>query len=469
MAYSTGPMSLPSEAVAHGAAMSRSVRRWAALLIGSLAVLASFALASPASAQDDTAEQSFVGTLFYVDPDSNERVPLADVAVGIPDLVVTASAADGTFRLDVPEPGEYTIAIDVDTIPDGISLRDPERQAVTVSVQAGNDQIVVFALVAGEGGIGSASGGISFRRVSQLTAEGLKQGLYLAMAAIGLSLIFGTTGLTNFAHAELVTWGMLATYFFNFYGLAGLIGFLAPFPAPIGGGVNLVFAAVFGVIAGGLMGYLINRFIFRGARESGVSLLAQMLMTIGLSILMRYVFLYFFKGGPRQFANFTAQRAVKIGPIELTPKDMIAMALSIVILVGVGLYLQRTRMGKAMRAVSDNRDLAQSTGIDVERVIATVWVSGAALAALGGVFFGLTQVRWDSGFRILLLIFASVVLGGLGTAFGALVGAIVVGLAINLSTLFIDAELKNMVALLVMVAILMVRPQGILGRPERIG
>jgi neutral amino acid transport system permease protein len=262
---------------------------------------------------------------------------------------------------------------------------------------------------------------------------------------------------------------MLSTYFFNVYGLAGLIGFLAPLPPPFGGGVDLVFAAILGVFAGGLMGYVINRFIFKGARRAGVSLLAQMLMTIGLSILMRYVFLYFFRGGPRTFGQYTAQRAVKIGPIELTPKDMIAMALSVVILIGVGLYLQRTKMGKAMRAVADNRELAESTGIDVERVISTVWVSGASLAALGGVFFGLTQIRWDSGFRILLLIFASVVLGGLGTAFGALVGAIVVGLAINLSTLVIDAELKNMVALLVMVVILMVRPQGILGRPERVG
>jgi branched-chain amino acid transport system permease protein len=126
-------------------------------------------------------------------------------------------------------------------------------------------------------------------------------------------------------------------------------------------------------------------------------------------------------------------------------------------------------MGKAMRAVSDNRELAESSGIDVERVISWVWVSGASLAALGGVFFGLDQVKWDFGFRTLLLLFAAVTLGGLGTAYGALVGALVVGLAIQLSTLFIDAELKNMTALLVMVIILLFRPQGILGRPERIG
>jgi branched-chain amino acid transport system permease protein len=128
-----------------------------------------------------------------------------------------------------------------------------------------------------------------------------------------------------------------------------------------------------------------------------------------------------------------------------------------------------TRIGKAMRAVADNRDLAESSGIDVQRVISVVWIAGGALAALGGVFFGLDQIMWDFGFRILLLLFAAVTLGGLGTAYGALVGALVVGLVINLSTLFIDAELKNMVALLVLVLILLFRPQGILGRAERVG
>ncbi len=122
-----------------------------------------------------------------------------------------------------------------------------------------------------------------------------------------------------------------------------------------------------------------------------------------------------------------------------------------------------------MRAVADNRDLAESSGIDVQRVITTIWVAGGSLAALGGVFLGLDQVKWDFGWRILLLLFASVVLGGLGTAYGALAGALVVGLAINLSTLVFDAELKNMWALALLVVILLFRPQGILGQRERIG
>jgi len=429
-------------------------------------------LPSTAHAQDGPA---IFGSLKYEDPETEEDVPVEGVEVAVAGdggfAETGTSDADGAFRVPVPGDGAYTVELDTSTLPEGVNLRNPESNPLEVEVNDGQDRRVLFRLVLGEEGEGgeSSGGGTSFRRVAQLTVEGLKQGLYLAMAAIGLSLIFGTTGLVNFAHAELVTFGMLATYFWNFYGLAGVIGFLAPLPGPFGDGVNLIPAAILGMISGGLLGYVINRFIFRPARSSGVSLIAQLVMTIGLSIFLRYLMLYLFGGGPRTFGDFAAQRAVKLGPVELTPKDLAAMGLSIVILIGVASYLQLTRMGKAMRAVADNRELAESTGIDVERVITLVWVSGASLAALSGVFFGLDQVKWDFGFRILLLIFASVTLGGLGTAYGALVGALIVGLTINLSTLVIDAEVKNMVALLILVIALLFRPQGILGRSERIG
>lgn len=445
--------------------------RWRpALILALLATVSGAFLGSTASAQqgDDSGELAIFGELDYEDLDSGDEVPVAGVSVEVDGVGAVESDADGMFRIVVPGPGEYVVTLDAETLPEGINLRNTDANPLLASVSQNRDRRVLFPLVFGEADQGGG-GGITFRRFAQLTAEGLKQGLYLAMAAIGLTLIFGTTGLVNFAQAELVTWGMLATYFFNFYGLAGVIGFLAPLPPPFGGGVNLVLAAVLGIVSGGALGWFLNRFIFRGARRAGVSLIAQMVMTIGLSILLRYLLVYVFRGAPRGFGDFAAQRAISLGPVELTAKDLIAMGLSILILVGVATYLEKTRMGKAMRAVADNRDLAESTGIDVERVISLVWMSGAALAAASGVFFGLDQVKWDFGFRILLLIFASVTLGGLGRPYGALVGALVVGLTINLSTLFVDAEVKNMIALLMMTLILLFRPQGILGRAERIG
>ena len=139
-------------------------------------------------------------------------------------------------------------------------------------------------------------------------------------------------------------------------------------------------------------------------------------------------------------------------------------------LAGVGLFLQRTKLGTAMRAVADNPDLAESSGIDVKRVVLVSWVVGSGLAALGGVMFGISeQVQWDMGFKLLLLIFAAVILGGLGTAFGAMVGGFVVGVAVEMSTLWVPTEFKTVIALGVLVLMLLIRPQGLLGSRERIG
>jgi neutral amino acid transport system permease protein len=159
-----------------------------------------------------------------------------------------------------------------------------------------------------------------------------------------------------------------------------------------------------------------------------------------------------------------------IGPVAIPPRDIVIIVVSIVVLAAVGVALQRTRLGKATRAVADNPALAASSGIDVEKVINVVWIAGAGLAVLGGVFLALSQqVGFLIGFNILLLLFAGVTLGGLGTAFGALVGSLVIGVFTQLSTLVIPAELQNVGALLVLIVILVVRPQGILGRRERVG
>jgi neutral amino acid transport system permease protein len=443
--------------------------RWILAVLAGILVV-STVVALPAGAQDDTTGAIF-GELTYED-ETGADVPVEGTTITVEGITFTevTTDADGAFLVDGLESGAYLVSIDPSNLPEGVTLRNPDAVTRDLNVDAGRTSRALFALTTSELDAAAADEGSDFgRRFAQLTVEGLKLGLYLAMAAIGLSLIYGTTGLSNFSHAEMVTWGMLSTYFFNWYGLAGALGFMSGWPAPLGGGVNLIVAAFFGVIAGGCLGYVIDRYILRSARRAGVSVISQMVMTIGLSIGIRYIFLYNFGGTPRTFKDYSAQTAWEIGPVDITPKDLTAMLISIVVLVSVGLLLQRTRIGKAMRAVADNRDLAESSGIDVQKVITTVWVTGGALAALGGVFFGLDQVKWDFGWRILLLIFAAVTLGGLGTAYGALVGALVVGLTINLSTLWIDAELKNMVALLLLVVILIFRPQGILGQKERVG
>jgi branched-chain amino acid transport system permease protein len=192
-------------------------------------------------------------------------------------------------------------------------------------------------------------------------------------------------------------------------------------------------------------------------------------VSIGLSIVLRYVYLFNI-GGQTKTMNVGLSTPVIIGPLRLTIATLISMGLSVVVLLAVGYFLTRTRIGKATRAVSDNASLAAASGINVDRIIRIVWILAGALSALAGVMFALyRQVSWDMGFQILLMMFAAVTLGGLGTAFGALIGSIVVGLFVELSTLVLPPDLKYASALVVLILVLLVRPQGILGRRERIG
>ena len=442
------------------------------LLLGVMAMALFVAFAPPA-----LAEGEMIGTrLRYTEPNSGERVTIPGVSLTVEDtsgetIAEGVTDDEGIFEVEVPGSGRYGLTILPETLPEGVFLADPDNPTKLVEVLEGQTGSAIFQLVNESelAGLGQKST-ITFRRVAQLTVEGLKFGVFLAMAAIGLSLIFGTTGLVNFAHGEMIGWGMLWAYLFNFYGLAGIFGFMEGWPAPFGDGVNLIFATLIAVGMGLLLGWAMDKFIFAPLRARGTAIISAMIVTIGLSILIRYVYLFVFGGVPRFYREYTAQVGIKIGVIEITPKDLITGLLSVGILILVGLFLQRARMGKAMRAVSDDRDLAESSGIDVQRVIRFVWVAGSGLAALGGVFIGLSeQVSWNIGFRNLLLIFAAVVLGGLGTAYGALVGALIVGVGIQVSTLWIPPELKNLGALVLLIVALLIRPQGILGKAERIG
>lgn len=431
-----------------------------------------FALEAPPAAAQDGEQQTIFQNRMRYNAEDNTRIPAEAVVLSVEDadgnlIGEATSDAEGNWEVPVPGAGEYTVTVDEASLPDGVVLAEATTNPLSVVVEPDKSKPVIIALDSGVGGVTKQP---AWEKAAQLTVEGIKLGLFLAMAAIGLSLIFGTTGLVNFAHSEMVTWGMLVAYFFNFYGLAGFIGWFADLPPPLGGGVHLIFAATLAVIVGGLTGGLLDAGIFAPLRRRGSSLISQLVITIGLSILARYIFLFIFGGNNKFFRDYSAQTAIDVGPVAITPKDLVNVILAIIVLGGVGLLLQKTRIGKAMRAVADNRDLAESSGIDVQRVIRIVWIVGGALAALGGVFIGMAdQVSWQIGFRNLLLIFAGVTLGGLGTSYGALVGCLVVGVAIQLSTMIIPVELKNVGALVALVLVLLVRPQGILGKAERIG
>jgi branched-chain amino acid transport system permease protein len=408
--------------------------------------MALFAFTQPASAEGEQVSGRMENRV------EGKKTPIAGVTITATGGGFTGSAtsgADGKWVIPLPAAGDYAVTVDVATLPEGVGLTDPSKVTVKTTVAPPTvNRIIIFPL-----GTSTAKTTSTWEQAAQLAVSGLEFGLLIALGALGLSLIYGTTGLTNFAHGELVTFGGLAAWTLN-----------------VGMHIPLVLAGILAVVLSGAFGWFNNAGLWKPLRKRGTGLIAMMIVSIGLAIFLRNFFLFFYGGDKRAYAEFAGMAGLEFGPVSLTPTDIAAMAIAIVALAVVVLAVQKTRMGKATRAVSDNPALASSAGINVERVITVVWVVGAALAGLSGILLGFSQqVSFQMGFQILLLIFAAVTLGGLGTIWGAILGSIVVGLFLQLTTLIIPTELKSVGALLVLIVILLVRPYGLLGRRERVG
>lgn len=386
--------------------------------------------------------------------DGDERTPVGgvgvDVFVGEEEVGSATSADDGTWSVPVPGSGTYRVVLDVGSLPDGVAPTDPERTELdNVDVRSGQEKVVRFQL-----GPGRVVESDPWARAGNLFIVGLRFGSIIALSAIGLSMIYGVTGLVNFAHGELITLGAVITWWFN-----ALLGW------------HLLLAAIPGVLAVAAFGGAQERWLWLPLRRRRSGTVALIVVSIGLSFFIRYgVVLVPFGGIPQSYRQYAIQEPWRFLGLEATPKTVAIIAASIVILGLVGLALQRSRTGMAMRAVSDNPDLARSSGIDVDRVILWTWIFGAGLAALGGVFFGISEgVEWQMGFRLLLMVFVAVVLGGLGSPYGAMLGGLLIGVLVEMSTLWLSVEFKNVIALGAMIVMLLFRPQGLLGQRERVG
>jgi branched-chain amino acid transport system permease protein len=424
-----------------------------------LAVIGAVCLFGLSNGSARAAESEFTITASVQDQvvsgSSTTRNPVAGVVIVVTDKAGTEvvrgeTGSDGTISLPVPAKDYYVITLDVASLPEGVSLINEEKFSTIIEKDAftTNDKLVRFFTGA------SATSSVSlFDKILQRSVDGIRLGLIIAICSVGLSLIFGTTGLTNFAHGEMVTFGGLMAFWLNV-----IIG------------IPLLFGAPLVVVLGGVFGYLFNELIFGRLRKRGIGLISQLVVSVGLSIMLRNFFLYQFGGRTRPLDDFSLQVAKKFGPVSITMRDLTTAIISLIVLVAVAMFLQRSRTGKAIRAVSDNAALASSTGIDTQRIIRIVWIAGGALAALGGLFRGLDeQVGFEMGSGLIFLMFAGITLGGLGSAYGALVGGFFVGLFVELASLVVPAELKNAPALLILVVVLIVRPQGILGRKQRVG
>lgn len=438
-------------------------RPWVVAFLGILIALSAFLLQPPASASAETTDDGQEVTEFYfAGVITFDDAPVEGVVMTIEGKGFkgeTETDAEGKWRLYVPEKEKYTLTVDESTLPDGVivdaSLLPPGTQPIagttaSFEVEFGLTGTKIMNLFLGEGER------ITVSFIDQLLSRlvgGLNFGLLLALASMGAALIYGTTRLSNFAHAEMVTWGgLVALVTTTFWHLPLWLGIAAA------------------VIGGGLFGWALDAGLWRPLRRRGLGVVQLMIVSIGLSLALRYAFQYLIGGGTRQLPG-ASPTPIQFGPISLSYIDLIAMGVSIIVILGVAFFLTRTRIGKATRAISDNPQLAAASGIDVDKVVRYVWILSGTLAAISGILWAYFRpgVKWDMGMQMLLLIFAAITLGGLGTAFGALVGSLIVGIAVEVSTLWIPSDLKYASALVVLIVILLVRPQGLLGRRERLG
>jgi neutral amino acid transport system permease protein len=280
-------------------------------------------------------------------------------------------------------------------------------------------------------------------QLAQLVVNGLAVGSIIALAAIGLTLTYGILRLSNFAHGDFMTLGAYLTLLVNTAGLNIWLSML------VGAGITI----------GAVL--LSEKLIWSPMRARRASSTPLVIISIGLALFLRNGIILVWGGGNQSY-NLPVSEALPIFGLRIAYYDIVVTVLAVVAIAALHYLLQNTRIGKAMRAVADDIDLARVTGINVDRVVVWTWIIAGGLTALSGSMLGLVEaVRPNMGWFLILPLFAAVILGGIGNPYGAIAGAIVIGIAQEVSTYWLPTEYKLGVALVMMVLVLLFRPQGI--------
>ena len=277
----------------------------------------------------------------------------------------------------------------------------------------------------------------------QLIFNGIAIGSILALAAIGLTLTYGILNLSNFAHGDFMTLGAYLTWLANVNGLN-------------------IWLSMFLGAGGTIIAMLIAEYLlWRPMRDRRANSTTLIIISIGLALFVRSAILLIW-GSSNQAYDLPLVQAIDFAGVKIAYYRLVVIGLAIAAIVALHFLLQNTKIGKAMRAVADNIDLARVSGINVERVVIWTWVITGLLTAFAGGMYGLiTAVRPNMGWFLILPMFASVILGGIGNPYGAILGALIIGVAQELSVPFLGSQYKLGVALFIMVVILLVRPQGL--------
>jgi neutral amino acid transport system permease protein len=333
--------------------------------------------------------------------------------------------------------------------PASLPIRERLRETRAVRIASGHPQgtalavlgLLVLVIIATKG----------LHDTAQTGLNGLALGSVYAIGAVGLTLVYGILKLVNFAHGDFLTFGAFMAYLVN-----------------VTWGLPLVLAALFAIVTTALLGVFFERVMWAPMRRRKAGLLQLLLMSIGLAFVIRYS-IQFVWGTEVRILDVDRFAVVEFLGLRIGRTEFIVIIVGFVVMLAVGAMLRYSLLGKRMRALSDNLDLAETSGIDTSRVIFYTWLFAGGLAGLAGVLAGaVTDVRPELGFALLLPLFAAVVLGGIGDVFGALAAGIVLGLLIEWSTLFIEARWKVTVGFVVLIIVLIIRPQGIFGRARAI-
>jgi branched-chain amino acid transport system permease protein len=300
--------------------------------------------------------------------------------------------------------------------------------------------------------------------VPELIVYGIVLGSIIALGAIGLTLVYGILRFANFAHGDLLTAGAYIALFL----VTGLFPWLGIPDTTFGSlsfGWRMALAFPIAMAGVAMASILLDRILYRPLRRKQSSPVIMAMSALGASFIIRMIVIILW-GADYHFYRPGVLRPAIMLPLEIKirPDQILILVTVLSLVVLLYLFLQRTKMGKAMRATADNMELARVSGIDTERVIVWTWGIGGALVAAGGILYGIdVQLHPGMGFHFLIPLFAATILGGIGNMYGALIGALIMGVAQQVSTFFLLPTYKPAVAFVVMILILLVRPQGIFG------
>ena len=300
--------------------------------------------------------------------------------------------------------------------------------------------------------------------IAQMIIDGLIAGSMIGLGAIGITLTYSILRFANFGHGEMVSWAAYFALSVSAALGAALPGLATPL-GPFSFGLSLPLGLLAAIGLTGLLAVMVDVLLFSRFRATGSGIIIMVMASFGAALTLRSLLEFIFTSKPMYFTNALQIAKPLLAGSRATPDQLLCLALAVALVAAVHFLLTRTAAGRAMRAVSENQALAGLAGIDVARTIRLVWLFGAALAAVAGVMAGLlVQIRPHMGHDLLLPLFAAAILGGIGSVPGAMLAGLIVGLAEAFCVQFVGAEWRAAVSFVILVGILLLRPQGLFGK-----